>query len=341
MTSFLYLTLLLLTALVSTTPAHANIILDAQASMNSLGIMRYAGYNSFGVFDHGVGGYFNGPGFRLHDTAPPCTGSCASYSLSNSGLSDTVGNASSGYISSRVVESVNLGGNITAASADAYAGASLGSGTVQVSGQGTYLDPNSGQIGGQSDSSSELNDRLHFRIAGASADTTTLIGVSLTLGGLISGSSGYAGVSTQLNFGNAYLVDNILASPASLPHISSTYAPGWSSYSFSSNAPDLITFNGVYALNGPQVDLAFVAAVGAESSLGMSYDYIQQLQLTGLPSNVTYTSDSGVFLTSALAPTPEPGTIALFGAGLAALALLPSVKSRDGHQRRKAFRPRS
>ncbi|MGI8743494.1 MAG: PEP-CTERM sorting domain-containing protein [Bryobacteraceae bacterium] len=330
---------LLFTVLVSAIPAHASIILAATAAVDQTGLGRAVIYNFPNISPFGSA--FGGTGFRLQDIGSgPCTDpGCVSKSLTNGGLTDTLGTATNGFLSSHAGITLNryLAGTdprtgiIVNASADAFAAASLEAGTVRASAGGTFLDsfpnPNSGQDGGAGRAFAQFNDGLHFNIAGASANTTTLIGVSYTLDGLIGGSSGSADVTNKLQFGTAQLTDDFGAFlPSQPPNVSATSATGWASYSFSSNTPGLVVFNGVYALTGPRVDLGIATTLDALCGIGANCDYSHtgQFKITSLSSNVSYTSDSGVFLTGT-APTtttPEPVSVALFGTGIAAVFVM-------------------
>ncbi|MDQ6760868.1 MAG: PEP-CTERM sorting domain-containing protein [Acidobacteriota bacterium] len=129
--------------------------------------------------------------------------------------------------------------------------------------------------------------------------------------------------------------------PSQQPSVFSTQASGWASYSFSSNTPGLVVFNGVYALTGPRVDLGIAATLSASCGLGANCDYTNtgQFKITSPGSNVTYTSDSGVFLTGApAASTPEPASVALLGTGFAALLVLR--KKLVGRGRTRAGEPK-
>ncbi len=87
-----------------------------------------------------------------------------------------------------------------------------------------------------------------------------------------------------------------------------------------------MVFNGVYALSGSSGTLGVYASlsllsavVGPSGSANDDYSHTGTLTLT-LPQGVSYTSDSGVFLTQAVA-TPEPSSLWLTIIAVALVAL--------------------
>lgn len=319
--------LLAATAAVGAVPLQASsIVLNANAAVDQSNFARNVGYN------------YNATGYTLSDTTVPCNlPGCVSATLSSSGLTDSQGKATTGSESAQANITFDYfaagtdpsTGTIVSANATAFAAASLENGTVQASGSGTFLDsfpnPNSGQNGGSGIAFAQFNDGLHFTIAGASANTVSLIGISYTLDGSILGTSGGASIDNILQFGSATLRDDIAALfPSQPPSIKNTQTAGWEAFSFTSNTPGLIIFDGTYALVGPEVDLGIAATLSLGCQLGADCDYTNtgQFKIKSLPSNVTFTSDSGVFLTGASSTTPEPGSLVLLGAGLTAVLLL-------------------
>jgi uncharacterized protein (TIGR03437 family) len=300
-----------------TLPAQgAAIILNAVAAVSQSSFSRTVGYNSPFVPASGVG-------FQLSDITVTCNNGCLSYSLTNEGLTDAAGNATTGSISTQAAATSNHGGTIVNANANAYAGASLDSATVRVAASGNFLDsypnPNSGQDGGSGRTFAQFNDVLHFNVSGASANTPTLIEITYTVQGSITGSSGSADIVNIFQFGNASFRDEALAVlPTQLPRISSVNAGNWVSYDFPSQTPGLTIFHGVYSLTGPQTDVPIAATLTADCGTGANCDYTHaaQFAVTVLPANVTYTSDSGVFLTKAAAPVTPTITSVVNGGDL-------------------------
>lgn len=169
-----------------------------------------------------------------------------------------------------------------------------------------------------------FNDTLSFQVAGASASTVTLITVGLTLVGELDVPVGLASIQSALYFGTssaqfqyaaygtAFGVDLIAPAPQ---------AGGWVSHSWDLNTPSLTRFTGVYALTGATAEVGisnWLIGYVAEHDASALYGNAATLSLT-LPQEVTYTSASGVFLTSAV---PEPATTVLWALGLGGAALL-------------------
>lgn len=103
---------------------------------------------------------------------------------------------------------------------------------------------------------------------------------------------------------------------------------GWASYTYNTSNPDDITFTGVYDVVGADPDVTFLLGLQGYAA-GGTLDYQGSMSL-GLPTDVTYTSASGVFLSGAVPEVPEPSSwsMILSGLGLAGLAL----RQRKGHK---------
>jgi hypothetical protein len=241
--------------------------------------------------------------------------------------------------------SANLGGtsstnyNLTASSNTASITTGLSS-VPSSTGQGqasTYANLATGKLGGSSQgdyarqayTTAIFNDRLTFNIPGATPTTVTQIEVSLS----IDGSMTYSGaafseviVQSDLRFGNGF---------ARLIY-GSDFVPladqgGWVSGAWAASADGglgdafngayLNTFTGVYALVGaaPTLDVRAVLGTRASSVSSASFGNTAAFQMS-LPSDVTYSSASGVFLSAA--PVPEPETWAMMLAGMGVVGLM-------------------
>jgi hypothetical protein len=189
----------------------------------------------------------------------------------------------------------------------------------------TYADLASGRLGGSAQAdylrvgatTAVFNDRLTFNIAGAGPTTVTQIAVSFSIDGamLTPTSLSYATIASDLRFGEGFATiryDQNADDPATVVlgqsgWVSGAWLPGFS--------PGLSTFSGVYALVGaaPTLDIRASLTTYAESNASANYSNTAAFTWS-LPSDVTVTSASGVFLSA----VPEPGTWALLLAGLAA-----------------------
>ena len=220
---------------------------------------------------------------------------------------------------------VNVGFKSTAS-----ANANLAAGTIGVSatGQGELY----GNQGGNGSATSFLQDQLNFTVAGANANTTTYIGVKFILDGTLSATApaGMSYVRAIDSFGNAAIdtsvSDGSLNLASSLhnftPFVSNFSQYGWASYRLSDSNPGQITFSGIYAIQGanPSLGLSMDINTNAQMYASSNYSNTNGIQLT-LPTGVSYTSDSGVFLTNT-SPVPEPGEWVLMASGLGLLGFI-------------------
>lgn len=228
----------------------------------------------------------------------------ATQSLSNLGFSYTATGSPNvlGLTSSFDQTSADAGGGNASSS---YAAADLGAGIVRAYANSPAGDAFSG-------ANAEVYDNLTFNIPGATSSTTTLLTVGLTLDGSFNDSADT--VETKLLFGSAIAETEWSGNIAP----AFTQLAGFASDSYSLSTSDY-TFQGTIAVQGanPVVQIYFqlLLSCAAFSVCSEQYQDTGALSLS-LPSNVTYTSDSGVFLTSSV---PEPSTLVLAGLSLAGL----------------------
>lgn len=95
---------------------------------------------------------------------------------------------------------------------------------------------------------------------------------------------------------------------------------GWDSYSFTNESENGFDFTGVFTVtNGQQVSLRMALGLDCRGGALCNFANTSTVGLT-LPSNVTYSSASGVFLSSAPqgggADVPEPSQVVLVAIGL-------------------------
>lgn len=197
-------------------------------------------------------------------------------------------------------------------------------------------DTNPGSADGTG-SRASFSDTLHFAVAGAAADTRTTIGVSFTIDGTMSTTNQYGASEFfgALNFGGSnaqfYLGNfgNSATNPGQTTGTFSTYPAGFDNGVWTSNADYTVnTFTGTYTLIGATEDVSTLLSATLNCSGGQgggaSCNYGSAAISFQLPSDVSYTSASGVFLTAGTtggggtiaAPVPEPQTWALMIGGL-------------------------
>lgn len=207
-------------------------------------------------------------------------------------------------------------------SASSYAAADLSDGSLHATASASY--------GSSALAIADLQDLIHFTVNGAGATTVTPIVVSWELDGSIGIFPGGAGTAYEeaasyLVFGTGGVASDVFL----VDGIPTIYAPGsgaggWASFYYTANTENQVRFYGVYDLMGPSATVAVNEKLSANGQGGGWADFGNTSQVgLILPSNVTYTSDSGVFLTAA---TPEPASWALGGLGLALLGGLSRRK---------------
>ncbi|HTW66348.1 MAG TPA: hypothetical protein VME17_17115 [Bryobacteraceae bacterium] len=217
----------------------------------------------------------------------------------------------------------------------ALATANLATGSVGVSADSDIIGNSLAES--QTSSTAELTDQLTFYVANATASTVTDIGVEFTISGVASPGApltpGVAGpsvnMSGDLTLGAAsaeYLYNDAAGDPAD----GTVFDGGWVSDSIVSQTPDSFIFTGVYQLTGPSavVPITLYMTCGAEN--GGTCDYADTGAVSfDLPTGVSFTSASGVFLTEPLASTPEPASEAIVLGGLFFAALVLRGRRAD------------
>lgn len=232
------------------------------------------------------------------------------------GSTDTTGTLTAAHDESSVVRLPDA--------AYATAAADLATGTVRLLATATGFSESGAQA--------RLIDTLHFTVAGARADTVTLIPVSFAFDGTMPGTSDPKTASGELNysfyFGNAsaYEFGDYAAGYYGINGNYPTFtyggvAPrvgGWQSYSFGSYDPLNTQFTGLYAITGASADVPIDFDLFLRAG-NVALDYTNTGRVTiGSVDGVSYTSDSGVFLTgggATVGGVPEPASWALLMAG--------------------------
>ncbi len=229
--------------------------------------------------------------------------------------SATVQTASSDFVDSCIPGGCSIG----TVTSSALATGDLASGSV-----GVYSFPS--QVGGvvsEATASAMLKDSLTFDVAGANSSTVTDIGVTFTVDGNVTYANGSgAELTDSMLFGGAnidYVYDSAGTDPNHIVEVG-----GWASYNVVSESADSFIFSGVYALTGAsdQLTTQFLLSLQCQGDASCDVSHTGAMSFT-LPSNVTFTSASGVFLTQPLTTaTPEPSYAGLLGLGFVGTIIL-------------------
>jgi hypothetical protein len=202
---------------------------------------------------------------------------------------------------------------LSASSSAMNVSASLASGTTHM-----FASSISGTTLSLDASSVEMEDLVTFIVGGTGTDTIT-VGFSLD-GGYTVGAAGSYSQFIQEQFGGALMEWG--ASQDSTGHGPNTSpTTGWNTFSFTNDTLSGFNFLGTLTVtNGEVLPFLFIQQLNCNNGAVCNFQNTGQMSLN-LPSDVTYTSNSGVFLTQS-ASTPEPGSIFLIGLGCAAIGCL-------------------
>lgn len=301
------------------TSAHAGYLVGTSVAIGYYGggdgAVNSYNFNEFGGTFGPTGAYSNfncGLGYSL-DT---CSGGVSGTTSAATNLTASSSGATMSYSSYN--QFANNGSYNPAMTQSGAARANLATGTLGVSGTGSI----NGTTGGSTQSQAAIADTLHMTAAGAPAD----IRITFTTEGLLTPAGQtipniQPSVGTALTFGGASYNSVIDTSGTYQPQVGSTSASGWVSYGFSPDSPGVLTFSGLYAIPEGETDITIDADMLLNAGLGGSADYYDTGTISMvLPSNVTFTSNSGVFLSqSGQSDVPEPGSLAIFAAALGLL----------------------
>ena len=264
-----------------------------------------ASYNSIGT----------GARFVVNDGSNAPCGPTATFNGENvtvTGSTDTTGTLKSAHDESTVVSPPDY--------AKATSVADLKTGKVHLYATATGFSSATAQA--------ELNDTLRFTIAGATASTVTLIPVRFAFDGALTGSSATSSSADLLwgfSFGSAMAAEfgdygaACYGPPRyptfAFPEATPSRVSGWQSFSFASYTPTDTRFTGIYAITGAHANIPvdFRLTIDTDNAT-LDYTHTGSVGI-GAVAGVSYTSDSGVFLTGGSGAVPEPAAWALMLAG--------------------------
>lgn len=244
------------------------------------------------------------------------------------GSTDTTGTLTASHD-----ESSNFAFPAIYGSAQATASADLATGQVHLFATAEY---SAGDAGASAIAAATLNDTLHFTVAGASASTVTLIPVSFAFDGKFTPGRPLSPSATlyyNFGFGNARAYEfgdygagyyNGTSYPTFSFPAAQGLTSGWQSASFTSYDPQNTRFSGIYAITGASADIpiAFGLRIIAGNNVTLDYSHTGSVSI-GRVDGVSYTSDSGVFLTaSPVGGVPEPVSWVMLVVGFAAVGTM-------------------
>ncbi len=122
-------------------------------------------------------------------------------------------------------------------------------------------------------------------------------------------------MTAEQNFGTGFMN---WQSGAGIASPDTDFTNGWNSFSFTNNTQTGFNFTGSLTVtNGEVVPISFLQQIECGNGTICDYSDTAQMSLT-LPSDVTFSSASGVFLTqtSQSSPVPEPGSLSLMALAL-------------------------
>jgi hypothetical protein len=223
-------------------------------------------------------------------------------------------------------------------SASGLAKANLATGSVGVSASGNapcYSAGCSYSTAGTAEA--QIFDTLTFKVAGANRSTVTDIGVQFAINGSINPGAPtapgiiapYSAINGDLTLGGTGTIQyNFNSDPGSPANGRILADGGWVSSTIVSQSPSSFIFDGVYALDGATATVPVLLSLQCVIQAGScGYADTAAISFT-LPSNVSFTSDSGVFLTHATTAAPEPAFWPVFAGALLVITVVAAKRRR-------------
>jgi len=298
-------------AIAAASPAHAayNVTVQSRASAGN-------------IYDHGTAGCgYNdggGAGFGGH-----CATGFAHYGGVASATVDPLGGDGSAT-SARAATSGGGGG----ATATSRVVSDLRTGSLHLYGADSSRTGNcsSAELAcGGTNTYATLADTLHFTVPGAAADTRTAINLVLTVEGSFTNpfTEGDGGASGEifggLNFGHSAarfdLKSNLSTGYVTTVGYLDTYPSGAPGVWTSNAGLTRNVYTETYFLTGASGDIAVALSANMPCQAYVcNFENTAKIAL-GLPTGVTFTSDSGVFLAGTAGGVPEPAAWVMMLAG--------------------------
>jgi hypothetical protein len=244
--------------------------------------------------------------------------STAQYA-SAAGVGGCAGGFNTSIVTGGSVNPTTLAAGLTAATLTVTQSTNLGGDSVAIStadlGQGILRDFANGRV--RATAESVFSDNLHFTVTNASSATLTLHAhLDGQLG--LSGNSPNYSILEQFGLGGS----GCWGSATGLgfqPCLSQNF--GFLTSSFTNQSATGFDFTGTFQVTNGATD-PFFAALQIDCSGGATCNFSNTASFSlTLPSNVTFTSDSGVLFTQT-SSTPEPATFGVAGAALLCVGAL-------------------
>lgn len=295
----------------------------APALAASIFVQAGAGGAASGTYSLSVS-YFSPSGLSIMDTGP---------------LNDTMASYSPGSAAAGLTD-IQLAAAVSGtASGSSTAGADLRTGTVRATASSdTYQSRGTGFA--------ELNDDLTFSVAGGGSQQITVVAHLDGMIGSFANAFSLSGLSYILNFGTAsnlvYLSQGSQSGfTFSAGGASSNTPVGWDSYAISGLTGTGFDFTGLLTIrDGETRALRQQLYLNCQEGVNCDFAHTGSIAMQ-LPSGVSFTSGSGVFLSPPLpSGVPEPTTWAMLivGFGLAGGAIRKRRSAADRQRRWQAVR---